>query len=91
MTKTFLFAIAAVALAADSQPRSRSFHMEYRATLKDIPAGAKHVDLWIPVPHDDPYQQIGNFRIESAHAYKIDTAPNGNAVLHLGLDRKSVV
>ena len=39
--------------AAQPQPRTRIFHFEYKAIVKDIPSGAKHVDLWVPVPHDD--------------------------------------
>jgi transglutaminase-like putative cysteine protease len=84
-----LFLVAAfAALLADVAPpwpRTRSFHMEYRATIKDIAAGAQHVDLWIPVPHD-PWQQIKDLRIESAHEYEMAAAPNGNTVLHVGID-----
>ena len=36
----------AAALAAPPEPRTRSFHMEYRATIKEAPAGAKRIDLW---------------------------------------------
>ena len=34
-------------------PREREFMFEYKATIKDIPTGAKQIDLWIPVPHDN--------------------------------------
>lgn len=90
-TKVLLFiaaiiGIAALVAVAAPEPRTRSFHLEYRATVKDIPAGAQHLDLWIPVPHDDPYQKIADLRIESAHAYTIAAAPQGNTVLHLGID-----
>ncbi|SPE43208.1 Transglutaminase domain protein [Candidatus Sulfopaludibacter sp. SbA3] len=79
---------AAVAAASDAtpEPRARSFHMEYRATVKEIPTGAKHVDFWIPVPHDDPYQKIRDLRIESKYGDQVATAPEGNAMLHVGID-----
>jgi transglutaminase-like putative cysteine protease len=81
-----LAGLGVVANAAQPQPRTRSFHFEYKAILKDIPAGAKHVDLWVPVPHDDAYQQIKNLRIDSPRAYKIAAASHNNSMLHVSLD-----
>jgi transglutaminase-like putative cysteine protease len=90
MVKTLLPVLLAAAVAAASdappEPRARSFHMEYRATVKDIPAGAKHLDLWVPVPHDDPYQKIRDLRIDSSYGDTVATGPEGNAMLHLGID-----
>src|SRR5262249_49130791 len=45
--------------------------------------GAKRIDLWVPVPHDDAYQQIKNLRIESPYAYRIAPASHGNTMLHV--------
>jgi transglutaminase-like putative cysteine protease len=61
----------------------RSFEFEYKATVKDIPVGARVVDLWIPVPHDTPYQKISAFQVDSAYPYKIAEAEYGNRVLHI--------
>jgi transglutaminase-like putative cysteine protease len=72
--------------ATRREPRTRSFHFEYDATVKDIPAGARHVDLWLTIPHDDSYQQIRNLRIESPFPYRIAAAPDGNRILHVGID-----
>lgn len=81
-------ATLAVSLAFGApQPQSRSFHFEYKVTVKEIPQGAGHVDLWIPVPHEDPYQQIANLRIDSPHPYKIATATDGNTILHIAIDQ----
>jgi len=71
--------------AAARAPRERRFEFEYRATVKDIPAGAKAVDVWLPVPHDDPFQKITELRVESPYPYRIRTARHGNRVLHLSL------
>lgn len=79
-----LFTLAAQAGATG--PRERKFEFEYKATLKDIPAGAKKVDLWIPIPHDSPFQKITDMQIESPHPYKIDTAEYGNKILHIELN-----
>lgn len=88
-TIAVLMMVAGMGTAATihRQPRARNFHFEYKATLKQIPADAKHVDLWVPVPHDDAYQQIRHLRIESPYAYKIATASHGNMMLHIGIDQ----
>jgi transglutaminase-like putative cysteine protease len=82
-----LLAPAGPALGA--APRERAFHFEYQAAVKDIPAGAKTVDLWIPVPHDTPFQKITGLRIDSPHPYTINTAGYGNRVLHLRVENPS--
>jgi len=81
-----LAGLGAIVNAAEPQPRTRSFHFEYKAIVKDIPAGVRHMELWLPVPHDDPYQQIENLRIDSPYAYKIATASEQNTMLHLSID-----
>jgi transglutaminase-like putative cysteine protease len=66
-------------------PKERLFEFEYRATIKEIPAGARKVDLWIPVPHDTPFQQITKLKIDSPHPYRMHTGQYGNSLLHLSL------
>lgn len=79
-------AATAVCHAAQPQPRTRSFHFEYKTTIKDLPADAKHADVWVPIPHDDAYQQIKNLQITAPVSYKISAGPNGNTMLHLNID-----
>jgi transglutaminase-like putative cysteine protease len=67
-------------------PRERKFEFEYKALVKDIPAGAKKVELWIPVPHDSPFQKITEMKIDSPFEYKIHTAQYGNKVMHISLN-----
>jgi transglutaminase-like putative cysteine protease len=67
-------------------PRERQFEFEYKATVKEIPAGARKVDLWIPVPHDTPHQKITGLDIDSPHPYRMHTAQYGNRVMHLSLN-----
>jgi transglutaminase-like putative cysteine protease len=81
-----LFALA-LSAATLPTPRERSFSFEYSVTVKDIPASAKTVDLWIPVPHDDPYQHLADLQIESPVKYQISTAADGNQILHLRTTR----
>ncbi len=83
---TILAGIGLAVSADQPQPRTRSFRFEYKAIVKEIPSGARHVDLWVPVPHDDAYQRIKNLRIDSPHAYKIATASHENNMLHVGIN-----
>jgi transglutaminase-like putative cysteine protease len=72
--------------AAGTGPRERAFQFEYKATVKDVPAGAKKLELWIPVPHGGPFQKIEGLQIDSPAPYKILTAQHGNRVLHLSVE-----
>jgi len=66
--------------------RERDFTFDYKATVKDIPAGAQKVELWIPIPHDDPYQRIADLHVDTPYPYTITTGDQGNAILHLQID-----
>ena len=63
--------------------RTRTFHLDYRITVKDVPATAHQLKLWAPVPHDDLWQQIEGLTISSPYKYTITAARNGNRMLHL--------
>jgi transglutaminase-like putative cysteine protease len=39
-------------------PPARTFHFTYNFTVKDIPAAAKQVRVWVPVPHTDQHQRV---------------------------------
>ena len=75
---------AGAVAAADT--RERQFQFEYKATVKDTPAGAKRLELWIPVPHDGTFQKITGLQIDSPAPYKIQTGQHGNRVLHLSVE-----
>ncbi|MDT7603831.1 MAG: hypothetical protein QOF61_1828 [Acidobacteriota bacterium] len=79
-----LFSISVSSIAAPAL-RERKFEFEYKATVKDIPAGAKRVELWVPVPHDDQFQKITGMEINSPYPYEIHTSQYGNRVLHVSL------
>ena len=72
-----LFSTSLIRVGADA-PRERKFEFEYMALVKEIPTGAKRVDLWIPVPHDSPFQKITEMKIDSPHEYEIHTSQYGN-------------
>ncbi len=89
MRVTWLFLAAAAVFAADTLPgpRERSLTFEYSVSVKDLPADARFVDLWVPVPHDDPYQKISGLRIETPFPHTTATDHDGNVILHLRVAR----
>ena len=48
-----LLALFAACFLIAGEPNQRDFTFEYKATVKDVPAGTQKLELWIPVPHDD--------------------------------------
>jgi len=84
-----LLLAAAAMIAAESlpTPRERSFAFEYSVAVKDVPASARFVDLWVPVPHDDPYQKITGLQIETPFPHATTTDRDGNVILHLRVAR----
>lgn len=65
-----LLAIGALAAATAGFPAGaadrpqRTFEFTYQASLKDLPAGAKKVRIWVPLPKSGPFQEISNLKIE---------------------------
>ncbi len=88
---TLRYALAVLALSSGAvlqavPAKARSLAIEYTGLVQEIPAGTGQLDFWMPVPHDDPYQQITNLEVESTHRYEINTDAFGNRILHLRLD-----
>jgi hypothetical protein len=57
----------AAELEVPTGAKNRKFEFSYTATIKAVPDGAKSVELWIPIPQSDKYQDIEKvkFHIES--------------------------
>ncbi|WP_345112788.1 transglutaminase domain-containing protein [Hymenobacter algoricola] len=89
LTWPLLLAFAAGSLAPTGKIptaaplRSRTFSFDYTTRVHDLPAGARQLDLWLPVPHTDKSQDIANLKITSPYPYEILTGQYGNKVLHL--------
>ena len=93
-TEFFLLFAAALFLPAattragalpTTAPRERKFAFEYKTTVKDIPAQAGRIEVWIPLPHDSPFQKITDLEIDSPYKYRISKSEYGNRILHLSL------
>ena len=72
-------------------PRSRTFVLTSTATVPVPPAGTKTLDLWLPVPHADASQKVGNLTIDFAQTgggkatSKIERGAYGNQMFHVRL------
>ncbi|HEX6885863.1 MAG TPA: transglutaminase-like domain-containing protein [Planctomycetota bacterium] len=66
LTSLLVGALAFPQAAGAAAPRpERSFRFVYSAAIPEVPAGARTVRLWIPVPLDTPDQVITNLAIEA--------------------------
>jgi hypothetical protein len=75
------------ASAADERPRSRTFELTHRATVRDVPAGARSLDLWLPLPQTDRNQTVRRLTIDARSPVSIGReARFGNQCLHVRVD-----
>jgi transglutaminase-like putative cysteine protease len=64
-------------------PPSRKFRFTYAFTVKDIPAGAKQVRVWVPVAHSDDHQTVRLVSVKSPVQTTMgEDAEYGNHVLY---------
>src|ERR1700712_1006946 len=78
-------ALALGAAAADT-PRTRDFDFTYKARVTELPADARQVDLWIPVPVSDDLQEVTVTGISAPVPYVITKDGRyGNSVLHFAV------
>ena len=85
MRFTPVLLLALMIMASEPQPRTRTFHFKYKAIVDGIAPTVKQLDLWMPLPHDDPYQQITNLRIDSPYPFTTATAAHGNTIVYIGV------
>ncbi len=62
---TCLLTAQATSNAQKFSDPSRTFRFTYNFTVKDIPAGAKQVRLWVPVPQTDHHQTVRLLKIKA--------------------------
>src|SRR4051794_38438543 len=70
--------------ASDGPPRSRTFELTYRATVNDIPEGAKVLDFWLPLPQTDRSQTIHRVTVDAPGPVTIGRERRfGNQCIHV--------
>jgi transglutaminase-like putative cysteine protease len=84
----FLFPVCQSTAQAPSQtqkfsPPSRTFRFTYNFTVKDIPAGAKSVRVWVPVPHSDQHQTVRVLSVKAPVKTRMTEEPEfGNRMIY---------
>lgn len=79
---------ASPATAATTSPASRTFEVVYTASIKDLPADAHRLEIWIPYPHSNGSQQIEMEGVTSPYPTQVETESSlGNEMIHLVVDR----
>jgi hypothetical protein len=79
---------SACVTASQGRLRSRTFTLTYRATVREIPDGAKALDLWLPLPRTDRNQTIHRVTIDGPGPLSIGReARFGNHCLHVRVER----
>jgi transglutaminase-like putative cysteine protease len=81
-----LLLIAISGATTSPAPAARTFSLDYKAVVNDVPPGAKRLELWLPVPHNDPFQKISALSIDSPYPYTESTDSSGNLMLHVAAD-----
>jgi transglutaminase-like putative cysteine protease len=90
MATAALGLIAAGAITAPivrAEPASRTFQFRYRAVVKEIPAGAQKVEVWLPFPSNDAHQTIDQVSIDAPRPITISREHEyGNPTLYVRVD-----
>ena len=82
--------VAAVTLSGATtgrKPATRSFEATWVGTVLSVPATAKRVDVWVPLPSDGPYQAVTDVKVDAPAPVTIGRDSAGNRVAHFVLDR----
>ena len=86
MSIRLLATVSLLGGALCAAPRERHFSFEYQASVPSTSTGG-NIRLWVPIPHDDDYQQIDALQIQSSASYHIATDALGNKILSVESSR----
>jgi transglutaminase-like putative cysteine protease len=71
-------------------PPSRTFRFTYSFTVKDIPAGAKRVRVWVPVPQTDQHQSVQVLAVKApAKTQMTQESEYGNRMMYAEIENPS--
>jgi transglutaminase-like putative cysteine protease len=74
--------------SAQSGLKRRTLKFTYRAVVRDVPADARSLDLWLPYPQSDENQIIHQVKVDAPGAVTIGREPKrGNQSVHFHADR----
>ncbi|MBI3871853.1 MAG: transglutaminase domain-containing protein [candidate division Zixibacteria bacterium] len=70
-------------ITASVGPETKEFEFSYRATIRHIPAAAKTLQVWVPVPQADDRQSIWDLKVTSPLPYReVTDSEYGNLALY---------
>ncbi len=73
-----------------STPWIRSYEIESVTSVTNIPEGASLLNLWVPLPMENPYQEISDLEVRPARAYMITRDRKyGNRMAYISLENPS--
>jgi transglutaminase-like putative cysteine protease len=86
-----LSALGALAVyGQQSKEASRTFQFRYHTIVKDIPANAGKVEVWLPYPTSDAYQTIEKVAVDAPRPAKTSREGEyGNSILYVRVDNPS--
>ena len=81
-----LAALLALAASAKETLKRRTFRFTYQAVVRELPAGAQTLDLWLPYPQSDRNQSVYEVTLRTPGTVTLAKNPktgNQDAYLHL--------
>lgn len=79
----YIFAADATSTTQKFSAPSRTFRFTYNFTVKDIPAGAKRVRVWVPVAQTDQHQTVRVLAVKAPGETKMTEEPEyGNRMMY---------
>lgn len=68
-------------------PKTLTTRFTYKAVVPKLPAGAQALDLWLPLPSDNTFQQVSDVQVTSPVPHKITREPKfGNRMIYVHAD-----
>lgn len=72
---------------AASGEKKRDFELTYQASLKEVPAGTKKLELWLPVPQKTAHQDISDLKFAGLGEPAVAVEPeHGNKIAYWKLE-----
>jgi len=59
---------------------TRTFRFTYSVAVRHIPAGARRVSIWVPVPQSDKHQQVLDVAVHSPLKYAFGPPAFGSGI-----------
>ena len=71
-------------VASADRGEIKRLDIKYTAILKEIPQNAKTVEIWLPYPQSDRYQEVYNIKVDSPSPATVHYEPEyGNSFLYI--------